>query len=188
MYTTRYSLIERVGQKDEVAWQEFYDLYGPLIFRYGRQRGLRRQDAEEIVSTCFEKLIRAMPGFEYRPERGRFKSWLKRLVNNAITDARTSGKATSELTDDVADEADELDTLWDQAWRAEVLQHAIRRAADCVSSRDYQVFSLNVLEGWSADRISEVFGLTTDHVYRIKYRVLQIVREQAADRLADESP
>ncbi len=46
MYTTRISLMERVrDNRDEVAWQEFYDVYKSLIYRYARQRHLSDADA-----------------------------------------------------------------------------------------------------------------------------------------------
>ena len=42
MYTTHLSLINRVKDRgDQIAWQEFYDLYKSLIYRYAP--GWRRQ-------------------------------------------------------------------------------------------------------------------------------------------------
>lgn len=180
MYTTRYSLMERVRDRgDEIAWQEFYDLYQPLIHRYARQRGLNHSDSEEIVGQCFARLARAMPGFQYRPGRGKFKSWLKRLVNRRISSLLASRREGSlGDTDLPASTGESLARLWEQAWHHEVLTHCINLIRAEVSTRDYQVFQLNVLEEWKAERVAEYLQMSPEQVYRAKYRVLQIMREK----------
>ena len=124
MYTTHLSLMERVrDNRDEVAWQEFYDVYKSLIYRYTQQRNLSNADAEEIVGQCFEKLSSEMSRFEFRPTRGKFKTWLKKLVNNKTTKLlekrfRESLLPNSELD---ARTAVAPDALADCTWPEEVL-------------------------------------------------------------------
>ena len=187
MYTTRLSLMQRVRDRgDHIAWQEFYDLYGPLIYRYGRQRGLSRDDAEDIVSACLEKLTESIGDFEYQPERGKFKSWLRRLVYNTITD-HFRKKRPRAISDSHADQltATDGEALWERAWQNEVMNLAVRRAEKQVSARNFQIFKLNVLDDWPAERIAEVFNMTTDQVYRAKYKVLQIVKDISRQYIDD---
>ncbi len=178
--------MQRVKDRgDHMAWQEFYDLYGPLIYRYGRQRGLGRDDAEDIVSACLEKLTEALEEFEYTPERGTFKSWLKRLVYNAVTD-HLRKKRPGSISDSRVDQfSTNHDDDWDHAWQNEVMSLAVREAEKRVSAQSYQIFKLNVLDEWPAERISEAFGLTTDQVYRAKYKVLQVVKNISRRYMAD---
>ena len=43
---TRVSLIEKLcDHQDNVAWTEFANLYGPVIYAYGLKRGLQSADA-----------------------------------------------------------------------------------------------------------------------------------------------
>ena len=177
------------GNRDEVAWQEFYDIYRPLIYRYARQRGLSGSDAEEIVGECFQDLARAMPEFEYQPARGKFKSWLKKLVNYKISNWR-SGPGREGLVPDfememVPDDDCPHDQLWETAWRNEVLNFCVQRARASVSVQNFQIFHLNVFEGWSPQKIAETFEMTSDQVYRAKHKVLQKVRQEMARYLAD---
>ena len=47
---TRPSLLIRVRDPaDADAWRQFLDLYGPLVYRFARKRGLQDADAAEWV-------------------------------------------------------------------------------------------------------------------------------------------
>ena len=75
---TRASLLQRVRDPaDNEAWREFFNIYRPLIYRYGRLRGLSRADADEVVQKCMTKLVDKMPQFEYSSTKGGFKFWLR---------------------------------------------------------------------------------------------------------------
>ncbi len=181
MYTTHLSLMERVrNNRDEVAWQEFYDVYKSLIYRYTQQRNLSDADAEEIVGQCFEKLSSEMSRFEFRPTRGKFKTWLKKLVNNKITNLLDKQRREGLLPNSDLDAraAIPADALWDRTWRQEVLNYCVQQARARVSTRNYQIFRLSVYEAWSADQIAESLRLKVEQVYRAKQRVLEVVREE----------
>ncbi len=181
MYTTHLSLMERVrDNRDEIAWQEFYDVYKSLIYRYARQRHLSDADAEEIVGQCFEKLSSEMSRFEFRPTRGRFKTWLKKLVNNKITNLLDKRCREGLLPNSDLDARTAVapDAMWDRTWKQEVLNYCVQRARAKVSTQNYQIFRLSVYEGWAADQIGESLGLKPEQVYRAKQRVLDIVREE----------
>src|SRR5262245_23158644 len=89
MPETRPSLLRRVRDAtDHRSWQEFYDLYEPLLLSYVRKRGLHGGDADDVVQTIFITLLRHLPEFEYDPKKGRFRTWLWRLSFTAVTDWR----------------------------------------------------------------------------------------------------
>jgi len=70
--TTRVSLIQRVRDpNDAESWREFESLYKPLLLQYLARRGLRGQDALDLVQDVFVRLVRAMPEFELDHGRGR---------------------------------------------------------------------------------------------------------------------
>lgn len=87
MAETRVSLIERVrDQKDESAWEQFYSLYQPLVTAFIRKRGITEHDAADIVQDVFARLVPAMAQFEFDSQRGRFRTWLWRVTQNALAD------------------------------------------------------------------------------------------------------
>src|SRR5688500_13767280 len=91
--STRVSLLVRVRDpRDEAAWLEFVEVYGPLIYRYARRAGLQEADADDVTQEVLRTTVRTMPAFEYDPRRGRFRSWLKTLTMNQVRDHLARGK------------------------------------------------------------------------------------------------
>jgi DNA-directed RNA polymerase specialized sigma24 family protein len=77
MTTTRTTLLARVkNRSDAAAWDEFHQLYAPLLYRYARSRGLSREDAADVRDACLEVVARKIADFEYDRAKGGFKSWL----------------------------------------------------------------------------------------------------------------
>jgi RNA polymerase sigma-70 factor (ECF subfamily) len=82
---TRPSLLLRIRDPgDTESWNTFVEVYGPLIHRYGRSRGLQWADAENVTQEVFTKVAQAIRTFDYRPEQGRFRDWLGTVTCNEI--------------------------------------------------------------------------------------------------------
>src|SRR5689334_7523543 len=74
---TRCSLLLRIrNAEDQRAWEEFVEIYTPLIYSFCRQRGLQDADSADVAQEVMRAVSRAIGGFEFQPERGRFRSWL----------------------------------------------------------------------------------------------------------------
>ena len=57
---TRPSLLARIrNPRDGVAWAEFVDIYGPLVYDYGRRRGLRGADAANLTQDVLRASVRS---------------------------------------------------------------------------------------------------------------------------------
>ena len=83
--TTRPSLLLRVRDpRDEEAWCEFVELYGPLIYRFAGKRGLQHADAADVTQIVFHALAGELRRWEYEPRRGAFRGWLYAVVRNQI--------------------------------------------------------------------------------------------------------
>ncbi|MBM4091287.1 MAG: sigma-70 family RNA polymerase sigma factor, partial [Planctomycetes bacterium] len=94
MTPTRSTLLFRVSDpNDSQAWREFVQLYEPLLMSYVRSRGVSEHDARDVVQEVFATLVRKLPGFQLDRTRGRFRTWLWRITQNAVTDwARKRGR------------------------------------------------------------------------------------------------
>lgn len=85
---TSVTLLQRLQQAetDERAWFEFVDRYGPQMHRWCRRWIRQECDAEEIVQNVMVTLARKFRQFQYDPNRGKFRYWLKTLVHHAWHD------------------------------------------------------------------------------------------------------
>ena len=89
MPITRTSLLVRLrADGDPAGWHEFVQLYEPLFYTWARRAGVREHDIPDVVQDVLLKLLRLLPGFEYAPERGRFRAWLGTVCRTAIADWR----------------------------------------------------------------------------------------------------
>ncbi|MEM6366280.1 MAG: sigma-70 family RNA polymerase sigma factor [Planctomycetota bacterium] len=82
--TTSVTLLQRVRDpSDDVAWDQFVDLYGPLLYRWARRRGLGHAAAEDLMQDIFATLVVELPRFQYE-QNGSFRAWLKTITTNRV--------------------------------------------------------------------------------------------------------
>ena len=179
MNTTRRSLLARVRNlDDQTAWDEFYELYAPLMYRFARRHGLTPDDADEVRDQCLEVLARRMPDFAYDPSIGRFKSWLYRVVSGRIIDLRRRRVAQNADTAELKGLVDPQPTptqAWEQHWRKEHLKYSLERSRLLVSERNYRAFEM-LVEEKTVSQVCDALSMNPNQVYKAKMQVLQRVR------------
>jgi len=90
-FPTHASLLIRVrNHQDHHAWEQFTRRYDPMIRRWCRR--WFRSEMDDQVQEVFVKLVRAMPDFEYRPDRGRFRGWLKTLTMRLMKELKKKSR------------------------------------------------------------------------------------------------
>ena len=148
MESTSATLLQRVKDpRDEEAWREFFRLYFPILQEYARRCGLRPAEAEEVAQECMKTLAGRMRGFCYSRDRGRFKNFLRAMVNNQVANQRRRRSArqahTGELENLPSPEASRR--TWDQVWLREHLAYSIERLESRCSSHTVKAFRLYAL-------------------------------------------
>ena len=87
MDTTRATLLERIRDRaDTNAWGQFDAIYRPMLMRFAQGRGLSLSQAEDVTQHCMAAVHKHIDEFEYDPSKGRFRGWLRTLVNNRVRD------------------------------------------------------------------------------------------------------
>src|SRR5437660_7551812 len=82
---TRASLLVRLRDGgDAGAWQEFVQLYAPVVYGFARKRGLQDADAADLMQEVFRSVAGAAGRLEYDPKRGSFRGWLYTVTRNKI--------------------------------------------------------------------------------------------------------
>ncbi len=192
MNTTRASLLIRVKNRaDGCAWEEFHQLYAPLLYRYARARGLDRQDAEEIRDECLLIIARKMGAFEYDKRKGGFKNWLYTIASGKVIDLLRSGRmpvADSHDMDGLSDPAAAPDEAWERQWKDRHLRYCVEQVRGSVSEANYRAFHLLVLEGCSVEEVCTSLDMNANRVYKAKSRVLRVVQRKLAEIAPDLLP
>src|SRR5712671_2181096 len=82
---TRASLLVRLRDGGDVgAWQEFVRLYAPVIYGFGRKRGLQDADAADLMQDVLRSVSSAIHRLEYDRNQGTFRGWLFTITRNKV--------------------------------------------------------------------------------------------------------
>lgn len=171
----------------EEAWTTFQVRYRDVILAWGRRRGLSPDGAEDLTQDVLLKLFLQMRRDAYDPAHGSFRSWLKAVVNNAITDYRrwqrrrpdAGGPAFQERLDELEgpQPADELSGLLEERAK-NVAAGVLDRVRARLEETTWQAFYQTMVEQRPAADVAAELGLTVGTVYKHKYRVKQMVIQE----------
>lgn len=190
MDTTRPSLLLRLKDpRDAAAWEVFDQIYRPLLLRYAKTCGATNNDAEDIVQQCMSAISSHISEFEYDPGRGRFKGWLRTIVNNKVRnlhrDRRTRG-AQSDGLDDLESKEQPPDEEFDRLWRQEHLWHCLRHLSGEVEETTYRAFEAYVIEERPVDEICAELNIKPNLLYTIKWRMTERIADKMRELLGDD--
>jgi len=180
--TTRLTLIDRLRDPTARAWDDFFRIYSPIVFRMGRKGQLDASMAEELVQVVMSNFAGSVSsGFAFDPSRGQFRRYLRKITNNSIRMMRDRLAAHIERTDADAERfgvADTSDDDWNRMERQERLRLCVERlrTSRSVQPRDWAAFEAWAIEGQGAATVAKKFGMTPAALYRLKHRLLAKLR------------
>ena len=188
--TTRSSVLRAVANtENEAAWQRLFDLYAGFIFSIARSKGLKPEDADDIVQVVFTDLARNLPTFQYDRSKGRFRSYLAGLVHWRVTDRLKAGKRDMELMASFEEESKATaagDAAFEEReWQAAAMEEALRRIKPDVRPEHYAAFVASTVEGQDTETVMRLYGLSRDNLYQIRKRLTAKLRETVEQVLAD---
>lgn len=181
---TRPSMLLRLrNYHDASAWQTFADVYGRLVYRYCRRRGLQEADAVDVMQEVLVQVSRSMPRFDYHPQRGTFRGWLATVTRNKLNRFWKRARATSQLS--LADAPTTSDIAWDDEYHQMLLAAAIQRTKPHFEPVTWQAFELVWFDQLDAAAAARRLKLPIERVYVAKSRVLKRL-QRAVTELADQ--
>jgi RNA polymerase sigma-70 factor, ECF subfamily len=186
---TRASLLIRVRSgEDQSAWSEFVEIYGPVIFGYCRLRKLQDSDGADVTQNVLLRLSKSMANFEYRPELGRFRDWLGKVVYRELL-RHWHREKKQEQAQMVDYEAQTLsaDSDWGDYFQTEVLRASFEKIRSEFEPETIEIFQHAWFQDESAAEVASQLGVSIDRVYVAKSRVLKRLREEVV-RLTEDLP
>jgi RNA polymerase sigma-70 factor (ECF subfamily) len=182
---TRVSLLLRLRDPhDGVAWDEFVDLYAPLVYAYARKQGLQDADAADVSQEVLVAVAGAVGRLEYDPSRGAFRNWLFTVVRRKLLawrrtqSVRTAGSGDTGIQR-LLEQSPAADSEAD--WQAEFEQRlfvwACEQVRHHVSDVTWQAFWRTAVEGQRGKQVAADLGLSVAAVYLARGRVLARLKE-----------
>jgi RNA polymerase sigma factor (sigma-70 family) len=193
---TRPSLLLRLhGPRDEQAWAEFSAIYGPLIERLARQKGLQDADAADLVQEVLRTVAAAIERQMFDPARGSFRAWLFRVARNLMVNflicqrrqPRGSGDTDmQQLLEELPAPNAEDSALFDAEYKRQLLYWAAEQLQDEFTERVWQAFWQTGVEGRSAKEVAAALGTTIGTIYHYKSRVMARLRRKIEEVQGDD--
>jgi RNA polymerase sigma-70 factor, ECF subfamily len=191
---TRVTLLAKVREGDERGWTEFYGLYEKFIYSAGRGAGLSREESRDVVQEVMISVRNYIAQFVPDKSRGRFRTWLRRIVQcriadqyrkkirdpleKADTESPTDEFVTS-ITNRIPDmTAVELDRLIDRKLEQAILREARRITKDKVRTEDYQAYDLFSVKEASARAVADSLAISAVTVRVRAFRVRRAVARE----------
>jgi RNA polymerase sigma-70 factor (ECF subfamily) len=181
--------------QDGDAWGQFVELYGPIVYAYGRKRGLQDADAADLVQTALLAVAGEIRRFEYDPRRGLFRAWFLTVVRNHFgkivsrlgRSPRGSGDTDvlEMLERQPAGERDD-EAVWDQEYELQLFRVAAERVRGSFEERSWQAFWRTAVDGQSAADVARELGMTVGAIYTAKCRVLERIKREVGEISAQE--
>ena len=189
--STRSSVLRAVANtENEAAWNRLFDLYAGFVYSIARRKGLKPEDADDMVQVVFADLARNLPTFRYDREKGRFRSYLAGLVNWRVTDKLRLAKRDADLKADFWEEAraaagQDDDEFSEREWQSAAMEEALRRMKPEVRPEHYAAFVASAVEGQDTEAVLKLYGISRDNLYQIRTRLTAKLRDTVAAVLAE---
>ena len=187
--TTRSSVLKAVADTENTAaWNRLFDLYAGFVFSMARHKGLKPEDADDIVQVVFADLARNLPTFKYDRKKGRLRSYLTGLVNWRVMDRLKASKRDAELKANFWEEAKAAggdDDFSEREWQVAAMEEALRRMKPSVSPEHYAAFVASAVEGQDTDVVTKLYGISCDSLYQIRKRLTAKLHDKLAEVRAE---
>ena len=184
---TSPSLIVRIRQRDQQAWEELVHLYGPLVYRWGEQAGLQAADAANLVQEVFRGVAKSIASFRHDPQLGRFRGWLWSITRNKLMDHHrklsrqplafggSRGQSQLHNLEDINDASDGSaeappTELADFLSAIEACRHRFR-------DNTWRAFWATTVDERCPGEVADELGMSREAVHTAKCRVLARLRQ-----------
>jgi RNA polymerase sigma-70 factor (ECF subfamily) len=164
--STRPRLLVRLRDpRDGRAWEEFLEVYSPLILQLARRKGLQDADAADRAQDVFRAVARAIDRFDLAPGRGSFRAWLFRIsrnliVNQVVARRRHLPATAYDRLEDLPAPSEKDTTVFLAEYRRRVFAWAAHQVRGELREQSWRTFWMAGVEGKSAREVAEALRTT----------------------------
>lgn len=187
---TNHSLLRRaLDLNDQEAWKKLDLYYRRFIYYILHQLRAKPSDIDDLTQQVMVLLMEKLS--QYDPEKGQFRSWLKKVITNVTYASLRKEKSETEKLSAFSEEEvlrgdmhhTDMEAFIDAEWENYISTLALERIKKSFHGNAVRVFELG-LEGHKTSEIAEITGLKESSVYtlrkRVKKSLLSEIRNLAA--------
>ena len=163
-------IVEQAKVLDSKAIAALFEYYYPKIYRYFYYRVKTNEDAEDLASEVFVKMVKSI-----KRQTGNFAAWLYMIAKNTLVDyyrregVKRENTVDNTILETVPDDKKAVDDLF--------VQDELKNNISRLSEEQQQVILLKFIEGFNNVKIAEIMGKTIGAVKSLQFRALANLRE-----------
>jgi RNA polymerase sigma-70 factor (ECF subfamily) len=157
------------------------------------KKGIQNADAEDLAQKVLISVSKAIEQREHDHQRAKFRTWLHRVVHNAILNALSRGKPDrgsgdsahlAMLQQHASQDGPDSDLLRLE-YRREVFRWASRRVRPEFHEETWNAFWLTAVEGRDCDEVAKQLGKNVGAIYAARSRIMRRIQNEVT-RFAEE--
>jgi RNA polymerase sigma factor (sigma-70 family) len=184
---TRASLLVQLRDgANHAAWQEFVNLYSPIVYGFARKRGLQDADAADLMQDVLRSVSGAIGRLDYDRSQGSFRGWLFTITRNKIFTFLSARRIRPQGSGDTGvnrmlasqPESDDGAESWELEYQRQLAAQAMERIKGEFQENTWRAFWLTAVEGTAAAEAAKTVGISPGAIYVAKSRVLARLKEE----------
>lgn len=174
--------IARGVKQNPAAIRDLYRAYFPRIYAYVAYRVATRQDAEDLTSDIFIRILEAAGRFEYRGV-GSLSGWVFRIASSVVNQHYRYGQRREFTSlDEQADFLQSAELSPDEALTRQERFARLQAAVQALTPRRQEIVTLRFMAGLRNQEIAAALGLdertVASHLCRALEDLQQIFQEE----------
>ena len=181
------SMLYRVQQMQPDAWTCLVETFGPIVYHWCRQSGVRAHDSSDLVQDIFSSVARGIGKFERAKTSGSFRSWLATITRNRVRDyfrrdvikhpIGTGGTNLLLQLNNVPDDLEQtLSDINQDSLEDRLPAQVLEKVRTEVEPRTWQAFWQTTVENRNPQQVAEELQMKLASVYQARSRVLRRLR------------
>jgi len=192
--STNLELLAALKSNSSESWPVFVRKYTRLLQRWCAAWNASPEDADDVVQETLLELYQKINDYRVYPN-ATFRAWLRkvayyqylRILKKQNRHASNNPAGADQDRDQDQEDTGQLqsalicesflrliDTIADQ----ELVEIACRRISSRISSENWNIFCRKELEGVPGKTVADEFGITTNSVDVITFRVRKMIRAE----------
>ena len=186
---TRLTLLNRVQEGDEISWNEFYNLYKPIVIMMGKDYQLNTDECDELVQDVMIDFCKAKKTFTYNPSIGSFRAYFRTIVRSRIFKClKKKQKQASVIDPNIIVNTVDTESCEqfanaapteneERQWQEFLLNAALQEIQNTADPVQVQVYIFCRIQGQKVNDVAQMFSISPKTVYKYMTSIDSQLRE-----------